>query len=267
MAAVNAHEKVFRAAVELVLKDDGFSIPSRPAVRARELAKGHLEWSSKLENAQTCRTFSTELIGSLEGCCVQHHSVRLRREWMWENYFKLRSSEEFKQKWVQFLAHYDARGDSCPTFFQFVTDALMEEIVKRTFPVESIHQAHQPSLDHEELNAVWYTAGYIIQALCKKIQRSAHPLKPQLILCLTELTECDGTDSEHPSEEWLIAINRGGLKHVNDITYMFFSAMELALRRELNSKKRCELPDLTQFIPVVERDDDVAFYILEHGIS
>jgi len=173
MAAVNAHERL-RAAVELVLKDDGFSIPSRPAVRARELAKGHLEWSSKLENAQTCRIFSTELIGSLEGCCVQHHSVRLGRERMWENYFRLRSSEEFKQKCVQFLAH-DARGDSCPVFFQFVTDALMEEIVKHTFPVESIHQAHQPSLDHEELNAVGYTAGYVIQALCEKIQRSAHP--------------------------------------------------------------------------------------------
>ena len=70
------------------------------------------------------------------------------------------SSEEFKQKWVQFLALSDASKDPCPVLYQFATNAIMEEIVKRTcmFPVENIQQQQQPSLDHEEHNAIRYTA-------------------------------------------------------------------------------------------------------------
>jgi len=84
--------KMLQAAVTLVLKDDGFTIPSRPAARARVLAKAMLEWSVKPENESTHLAFSMELVRSLERCCCLHQSVRMRRERMWENYFKLRSS-------------------------------------------------------------------------------------------------------------------------------------------------------------------------------
>ena len=54
------------------------------------------------------------------------------------------------------------------------------------------------SLDYEEVNALRYTAGYVIRALRKKIDRSAHPLMEELILCLVEMEENEGT--EHESE-------------------------------------------------------------------
>ena len=86
------HMKLFQVAVELVLKDESFSIPSRHAARARELAKAQIEWSSHPESKPHCELFSAELVTSLQECCGPSHSVRLQRERMWEKFFKLRSA-------------------------------------------------------------------------------------------------------------------------------------------------------------------------------
>jgi len=45
-----------------------------------------------------------------------------------------------------------------------------------------------------------------------------------------------------------------------EITYMWFSAMELALRKDLNCRRKSEIPDLTQMTHVIANDDDVLFY-------
>ena len=128
---------------------------------------------------------------------------------------------------------------------------------------DGLQQVKEVSLDYEEQNAVRYAAGHITRALTRKIGRSAHPLKQQLILCLNELTENEmdmDADSDHPSREWVNAVDRGGLKHVSNVTYMFFSAMEVSLRKELCKKKTSQLSSLTEIVPVIENDDDTAFY-------
>ena len=50
--------------------------------------------------------------------------------------------------------------------------------------------------------------------------------------CLVEMEENEGT--EHESEAWTNAIDRGGLKHVSNMTYMLFVSMELELRQHLH---------------------------------
>ena len=42
--------ELLRTAIQLVLKDDGFDIPSEPARKARLLAERYLEWCQKDEN-------------------------------------------------------------------------------------------------------------------------------------------------------------------------------------------------------------------------
>ena len=126
----DAATKLFQAAVELVLKGESFSIPSRPAIRARELARAQIEWSSRPESKPDSESFSAELVGSLQECCAPYHSVRLQRERMWENFFKFRCLEKFKEDWALFITHFDSSGDSCPTFYQFVTDTVLEDIIK-----------------------------------------------------------------------------------------------------------------------------------------
>ena len=117
----------------------------------------------------------------------------------------------------------------------------------------------ETSLNYKEHNALRYTAGYVIRALTTKIERSGNPLEKELILCLAELTENHG-DTEHSSEEWLNTIDRGGLKHVSDITYMLFVAMEVSLCKHINSTPASALPELTTFTHKIEEEDDVLFY-------
>ena len=58
------------------------------------------------------------------------------------------------------------------------------------------------------------------------MRQSAHPLKKEVLLCISELTESDGGDEDlDESATWLNAIDRGRLVHVYDILYTLFVAM------------------------------------------
>ena len=43
-------------------------------------------------------------------------------------------------------------------------------------------------------------------------------------------------------------------------TYMFFSAMKVALHKELSKRKTSQLSSLTQIAPAIENDIDTSFY-------
>lgn len=76
----------------------------------------------------------------------------------------------------------------------------MEALIKQHFPIEHAVQSGQPevSLNNEEKNALRYTAGYVTRALRRKLLRSAHPHKEELIHCLTEMN-ADDDDTEDDS--------------------------------------------------------------------
>ena len=103
MSGGSHHEMLYRA-VSLVLKYEGFSLPSLPARRAREAAEKFLEWGGDSENKPAWKAFAETLIRSLEGCFQAHRSIRSQRERMWESYHKLRSSRQFKDMWATLLA-------------------------------------------------------------------------------------------------------------------------------------------------------------------
>ena len=57
-------------------------------------------------------------------------------------------------------------------FYQFVTDTLMEELIKHHFPVAAAkNEQHDAPLDYEEVNTLRYTAGYVTRALTKKVRK------------------------------------------------------------------------------------------------
>ena len=182
---------------------------------------------------EAASVFASNFIGSLNSCFSTYRTARSAREQMWERYYKLRSSEGFVTRWAEFL-QASVGSEACPIFYQFVTDSIMEVLIKEHFPIEmACSEQKLASLDFEEANALRYTAGYVIRALRNKIERSAHTLMEELVLCLVEMEENEGT--EHESEAWTNAIDRGGLKHVSNMTYMLFvSIMELELRQHLH---------------------------------
>ena len=67
----------------------------------------------------------------------------------------------------------------------------------------------------------------------KKILKSSRdPEQQDLVLCLDDLLS-DGTEEPSESEEWLTALNRGGLLCVNNMTFELFYSMELEFRRHI----------------------------------
>ena len=120
-------------------------------------------------------------------------SIRIQRERLCENLFKLRSSEEYKLMWKRFLRD-SIDMMACPIFYQAITDQLVKTLVKVKYPVTIILSTTVTpnlALDSIEKNVIRYMAGYVIHSLKKKINNSTHFLKEEILFCLTEL-EVDG---------------------------------------------------------------------------
>lgn len=71
-----------------------------------------------------------------------------------------------------------------------------------------------------------------------------------------EIVEDAPTADVDESEEWTMAIDRGGLKHIDDNTYMVFATMELVL----SSKKASEIPGLQEVTEKMTSCEDVLFH-------
>ena len=72
-----------------------------------------------------------------------------------------------------------------PIFFQYVTDNIMKAVLKEKFPIPT-HKEDPDStgcLDYEEINALRYTAGYVVKSLLQKMKRSKHK---EIVLCLAD---------------------------------------------------------------------------------
>ena len=120
-----------------MLTDDGFQLPTPLAARAYKSAEKLLDWSVEADHRAAITTFANNLIGSLKGCFQAYRTVRVGREHMWEQYYKLRSSEEFKARWARLLQQ-SIHSEACPILYQFVTDSIMEALIKQHFPIEVV---------------------------------------------------------------------------------------------------------------------------------
>ena len=176
-------------ALTSLMDDECFHLSER-AERARLCAERVLKFVT--ENRRLVVEFYDWLITSLESCFSHPRKVKFHtlRERIWERYFKLRASSQFKQAWVDFLKK-NIGFDACPIFYQYVTNHIMETLLKKhlKFPVETseIDKEGNTSLDFEESSALRYIAGYVIRSLMKKLKRSGK--HDELILCLREMAE------------------------------------------------------------------------------
>ena len=101
-----------------------------------------------------------------------------------------------------------------------------------------------------------YASGYISRALCIKLQKSAEPLKDQLILCLLDLLD-DGEDEHVESHKWILNMDRVGLCHVNNtIILLIISGMELESRRRIQNDPT---PIFLEVQSLLMHNEDVLF--------
>ena len=153
---------------------------------------------------------------------------------MWGTFHEVRCSPPFKEIWETFLSD-NLSVTASPIFYLYITDAFLRSMIKEYFSVTSSDNSREGSetvtLTYQEENALCYAAGYVTRHLGKTVQRSALPNRDEIELCLLKLNEVESDDDK--SEDWVQSIGRGGLKHVTNITYIVFKAMEVELRKHL----------------------------------
>lgn len=181
---------LLRKSIRSVTTSEDFDINSEKARRAVMCANKLLEWIESNED-QTI-DFAVSLTSHLESCFKdskksKHHKVR---ELMWEGYFKLCSSDNFRDAWTTLI-----RGtiglQASPIFYQHVTTKIFEDLIKDHFSVPDTSDVSgdsvQVSLSYEEYNALRYSIGYVVRSLIEKLTKSSHVQKEEMILCLREL--------------------------------------------------------------------------------
>lgn len=188
--------ELFKKAVACVLHDDGFKIGTEKAGQAFVVADRLSRWI--VNNKNDAGRFACSLIDDVRKCCTYPRPLicHTLKEKMWEKYYQLCSSEQFRDSWILFIQ--ESIGlKATPTFYQHVTKFILEEILKVQFPVVSSLE-HNPEtaavtmLDFQERNALRYCGGYLLRSLKAKIMKSSHPLKESILLCLADLLEAAG---------------------------------------------------------------------------
>ena len=76
-------------------------------------------------------------------------------------------------------------GEISVICYQYIGDQILKKLIKTTYPLtarEAESSLANCELTYEETNAVWYVAGYVVQSLQKKILKSTHAQRDDVII-------------------------------------------------------------------------------------
>ena len=99
---------------------------------------------------------------------------------------------------------------------------------------------------------------WLLRHLHEQLQCSAHHQKAELQLCLLDFSDPDISTDE--SEEWVRSIDRGGLKHVSDMTYTLFMSMEQVVHKHLQIGSTSQNPQREITEKQIKDNNNVLFY-------
>ena len=243
---------MFTTAVQDIIEDDGFKLPSAPATAALNAAKLMLQWCQCASNQTVLSEFSKHLAEQLKLCLPD---CPTERDMLWRKYHTFRTSKEFFILWNQYLK--DSIGQGSPIFFQHITHHMYKELIKQHFPAPQRTAATESvvSLTIDEQSAVYYAAGYIPRNLKNKLKRSAYRNKQDLQMCLQDVIEEDGMVEEYAG--WTRHVNRGGLMKVNSSMFTFMSKMELVIKTFLMRHPSVRSDLKSTLAGLVSQDDEV----------
>jgi len=258
-ASSNPDVELLHKGVVAVIGNDLFKLETIPARTVLKVATDLQKWMFKPDNCPQVEWFASQLTSALKKCLPgPRSSQHIRREKLWGAYHKLRTSDKYVKDWKDFL-HKAVGKSNCAIFYQHVGDYMVKDLIENHFKLVAppSRDVEQLTLNFYEASALQYAAGYVPRALTKKLKKSAHPLKDELTLCLLDLLD-DGEDEHTESHEWILSLDRGGLKHINNLCYQLFVAMELEIRRHLNPDKPANFIDEVQ--ASILSNEDVLFY-------
>lgn len=201
---------------------------------AVKVATGLVEWHDKcVNNKQSFQTFSTWLSQLFEQCFKKRGSVHLRREKMWREYHQIRTSDTFTSQWKTFLE--SAGQVDTPTFYQHVTHEFFKDMIKKKHQIELSESETDQPMTLQEKNVLRYVAGHVCRKVQHQLSKSKVPEREDMVLFIVDLSG-DESDEREGTEQWLNAIDRGGLWHVNDDTFTVFCIVEEEARQHFKKE-------------------------------
>lgn len=106
---------------------------------------------------------------------------------------------------------------------------MFKKLIEVEFPLaptDSIEHPDRP-LTFEEKNALHIVAGYVCRKVPTSLEQSSIPEKDDMIFCGMSFA---GDEDDGETETWLNTMDRGGLWHVNDMTFTLFLILEEEIR-------------------------------------
>ena len=239
-------------AVQSVLNEPRFKFETEAAKTAYRLASVLVQ--NKDVHKGRIIQFANILEENLKTCFVTtHRAQKLKQEKMWGKYHSLRTSEQFLLDWNKFLSEI-TEIVPCAAFIQHVTHEVFKQMIKAQFPPTTAASKTLPLITDIEVNALRYVAGYVCRTLHDRLKTSSMEGKEALVLYLSDM---NGSDKNGDGEEWINAINRGGLWQVNKEVFQTFLIIEELVREELCLDKCTFDARKQQIIEKVTTNDDV----------
>ena len=214
-----------------ILNDDGFTLPTEECKRCLVMATSLAEVCH--QRSPSCCKHAKWLINQLNKLidkAIKQGSQLLNEEKLWSTYYQLRISNSFEQTWEMFLDNHKLPKE--PMLYQHITDQTFEILIKKKVPIPSTSEPEpeeQQKLTFEEENALRYVGGYVIRQLLQKTKNSG------VQHVLNDLKDQGITTSEGPAQEWVNAIDRGGLTKITTEAFRLFYAIEMCVRRHLST--------------------------------
>ena len=264
IVVTNADEFVL-SAVQQVLDD--FQVNSSVSNAARQVASTFLEWAKTADNKGKLKEFCDEIIRNLETVFIntikcRHTGSVVNRDKLWKNFFLLRSSTSYQNKWKDFVEPILPEISSSALFYQRVTDVLFRLLIKSHYQIANNDEASS-TLNDLEANALRYAAGFVCRHLRNKIERSSHHFKEELVLCLMTLVKgVQYQENSGTNEEWIDLVDRGGLWHVRENTFHFFCALEEEVQLQLKQLAQSAYAARKKMLQAIAASEDVQFYWL-----
>jgi hypothetical protein len=211
--------------------------------------------------------FANKLVLELISCFTQKKSNKQEREFMWGSFHVYRTSIDFRDCWIKFVQQAVNTRPS-PIFYQHITDSVFRALIKVKYgddtyssgDAQNVNKANTPAgapLTRESENALRYTAGYVIRKIRYKLEHITDISKEEMIYCIMDMAG-DEWDEERGTEDWTNLIDRGGLWHVNDLTYDFFYAMEQEIQCHFQPVDITK--EMSNVISKVLENENVLFY-------
>ena len=123
----------FMKALDTILTDSGFQVPSTDAAEALKTATAVSQWCKKHENFAVLRNFCKYITLQFKDCLGKDsQTLRSRKDKMWGKFHLLRTSDVFILQWKDFLRK-SVGLEAAPTFYQFVSHEFFKDVVKHEF--------------------------------------------------------------------------------------------------------------------------------------